>query len=276
MRTLRSLCAVLATLLLAATAAAQEVLMLPLEIDGERVRLEVRVFKPEGTGPFPTVIFHHGSTGSGRDPSIFTQHFKPAGFGQYFLSKGWALVMPFRRGRGSSEGLYDEGFSVDRRRGYTCDPPVSLAGADRALRDIDALTLAIVELPFIDRSRLVLAGQSRGGILSIAYAAKRPELFKGVINFVGGWLGTGCGETTTERVNQDLFRRGSPSPLPSLWLYGAHDPYYPLDHSRGNFAAFEAAGGKGEFITYPKPDDMSGHAIYTRAQHLGAGRHALP
>ncbi|MBM3534270.1 MAG: hypothetical protein FJX60_14680 [Alphaproteobacteria bacterium] len=266
MKTIRSLCVALsAVLFLAHAAAAQESLMLPLEVDGEKVRLEVRVFKPEGAGPFPTVIFHHGSTGNGRSPSVFTNRFNPAGFGSYFTSKGWAVVMPYRRGRGGSEGVYDEGFDPERRLGYTCDPPTSLVGADRALRDIDALTLAIVELPFIDRPRLLLAGQSRGGILSIAYAAKRPELFKGVINFVGGWMGTGCGWTTTSRINQDLFRRGATSPLPSLWLYGAGDPYYPVFHSRENFAAFEAAGGKGEFIEYPRPDDITGHAIYSRA-----------
>lgn len=170
--------------------------------------------------------------------------------------------MPSRRGRGGSEGLYDEGFDFDRSRGYTCSEPISLAGADRALRDVDALTLAIAELPIIDKSRLVLAGQSRGGILAVAYAAQRPEMFKAVINFVGGWMGTGC--FTASSINQNLFRRGAASPLPVLWLYGAEDPFYPIAHSRSNFAAFEAAGGKGEFVEYPKPDGLSGHAIFVR------------
>ena len=55
------------------------------------------------------------------------------------MQRGWAVVMPSRRGRGGSEGEYDEGFAIDRSRGYTCDPPLSIPGADRALRDIEAL-----------------------------------------------------------------------------------------------------------------------------------------
>jgi len=46
---------------------------------------------------------------------------------------------------------------------------------------------AILAMPFVDDERVVMGGQSRGGILSVAYAGRRPEQVKGVINFVGGW-----------------------------------------------------------------------------------------
>ncbi|MDP1751281.1 MAG: hypothetical protein Q8L22_17670, partial [Reyranella sp.] len=36
---------------------------------------------------------------------------------------------------------------------------------------------------------------------------------------------------------------------------------YPLSHSRGNFAAFEAAGGKGAFNEYAPPTSLNGHQI---------------
>jgi hypothetical protein len=49
-----------------------------------------------------------------------------------------ARRIPQRRGRGRSDGLYDEGFSADRRQGYTCDFAKSLSGAERALDDIGA------------------------------------------------------------------------------------------------------------------------------------------
>ena len=71
-----------------------------------------------------------------------------------FRSNGWIVALPSRRGRGGSEGLYDEGFNPDRTRGYTCDHFISLAGADRALRDIDAMTKAIIELPVVDKARV--------------------------------------------------------------------------------------------------------------------------
>ena len=55
-----------------------------------------------------------------------------------FVKKGYMVAFPQRRGRGKSEGLYDEGFNVDRSQGYACDPKQSLPGADRALTDIAA------------------------------------------------------------------------------------------------------------------------------------------
>jgi hypothetical protein len=45
--------------------------MVPVTIDGEQVKLATITYKPPGNGPFPTLIFHHGSTGRGRDPALF-------------------------------------------------------------------------------------------------------------------------------------------------------------------------------------------------------------
>jgi dienelactone hydrolase len=164
--------------------------MVPVVVDGQTVRLEMRIYKPARAGPVPTLVFNHGSTG--RDPRLFTRPLDVPALAQFFVQRGWAVVMPARRGRAGSEGLYDEGFALDRALGYTCDPAQSLPGADRALRDIAAAMDAILAMPFVDRDRVIIGGQSRGGILSVAYAGQQPEQIKGVINFVGGWLGTGC------------------------------------------------------------------------------------
>ena len=45
--------------------------MVPVTIDGETVKLATITYKPDGPGPFPTLIFHHGSTGRGTDPPLF-------------------------------------------------------------------------------------------------------------------------------------------------------------------------------------------------------------
>src|SRR4051794_8224718 len=58
------------------------------------------VYKPEGPGPFPTLIWNHGSE---KDP---------AGRGQFdaiaaiFVPAGYAVFAPVRRGHGGSEGQY--------------------------------------------------------------------------------------------------------------------------------------------------------------------------
>jgi len=68
--------------------------MVPLTIDGEQVKLATITYKPPGNGPFPTLISHHGSTGGGKDPSVFStpHHFKP--LADWFTARRWAVVLP--------------------------------------------------------------------------------------------------------------------------------------------------------------------------------------
>jgi dienelactone hydrolase len=238
--------------------------MVPVSVDGEQVKLAVITYKPAGAGPFPTLIFHHGSTGSGTNPSIFARPFDPRTLAEWFTARGWAVVLPSRRGRGGSEGTYDEGFAADRTQGYTCEPPLSLAGADRALRDIDAITPVILAQSFVDRGKVAVGGQSRGGVLAVAWSGRQPDVPRAVVNFVGGWLGGRC--WSASEVNQTLFKRGAAFAQPTIWLYGDKDPFYSLVHSRANFAAFEAAGGKGAFHEYTPPEGLTGHQIGTAPQ----------
>ena len=158
-----------------------------------------------------------------------------------------------------SEGRYDEGFDTNRANGYSCDPALSLPGAERALRDIDAVTPVILAMPFVDRTRVAVGGQSRGGVLTIAWSGRQPAVPQAAINFVGGWMGTGC--STASTINQNLFVRGAAYGKPMIWLYGDEDRFYPLSHSRSNFAAYQAAGGKGTFNEYKPPQGTTGHGI---------------
>jgi dienelactone hydrolase len=248
----------LGVLLLARPAPAQELRLVPVTVDGEAVRLAMRVYQPAGDGPFPTLLFNHGSTGHGRDPARFVRPIDFPGLARFFVARGWAVVMPARRGRGGSEGLYDEGFEFNRADGYACDATRAIPGADRALRDVHAAVGAILAMPFVDRARFVIGGQSRGGILSVAYAGLHPEGPRGVINFVGGW--SGAFRCNTD-VNQTLFRRGGAYRGETLWLYGEADPYYSIAHSQRNFTAFQSAGGKGTFLEFFPPSGADGHQI---------------
>jgi pimeloyl-ACP methyl ester carboxylesterase len=111
------------------------------------------------------------------------------------------------------------------------------------------------------QSTILLAGQSRGGILSVAYAGERPDAFVGVVNFVGGWMGDRCANAVA--INTATFKRGAKFQRPTLWLYGDADPFYSLSHSKGNFDAFLAAGGKGRFESYWVPGQNTGHTVIT-------------
>lgn len=235
-----------------------EQIFLNVKIEGTPVRMEAVLFKPEGQGPFPLAVVNHGSTGMGTDPKAFRQTWASDELADYLLARGWMVAFPQRRGRGQTYGLYDEGFASDRDKGYTCDADVTRAGFDRAVDDLGAAIAALKALPDVKDSPVLLAGQSRGGILSVGYAGRNPEQVQGVVNFVGGWLGEGC--DTSADVNQGLMAEGAGFPKPMIWIYGDQDIFYSLKHSRANFDAYRRAGGQGEFLALDVPGQNAGHS----------------
>jgi dienelactone hydrolase len=225
---------------------------------GEKVALEMLVFKPAGAGPFPTLVMNHGSTGRGDNKDLFKQTWSANFLTTYFLKKGWQVVYPQRRGRGQSGGLYDEGFDSKRSR-YSCVLDYSLKGLDRAVEDLDVVMELLLQMEQVDRKQIYMGGQSRGGVLSVAYAARKPELFKGVLNFVGGWMNDQC--TDGKAINRAAFVRGAAYGKPTLWLYGHDDTFYSIGHMRDNFEAYVSQGGKGEFFELRVPGQMNGHGV---------------
>ncbi len=230
----------------------------PFVEQGQAVFLEVVIYKPPGSGPFPTVVFNHGSTGFGNDPALFTVTYTHEALARFFVDRGWLVAFPQRRGRGRSGGIYDEGFEPDRSR-YSCRAEYSLPGVDHALADIDAAVDYLRSRSDVDTTRMLSGGISRGGILAIAHAARRPDVFRGAFNFVGGWLGEGCVDAAL--VNRSTFVRGAAFPIDSLWMYGENDSFYSIAHSRASFDAFVAAGGQAEFQVYRRAAGADGHFI---------------
>jgi dienelactone hydrolase len=192
---------------------------------------------------------------------VFTQTWSAGDLAQFLNERGWLVAFPQRRGRGKSDGLYDEGFARNRTLGYICETNITLRGADRALDDIEAAISALRRRPDVAPTPVLLGGNSRGGVLSIAYAGRHPEQVAGVINFVGGWLGETCPVATA--VNHALFERGVSYKRPTIWLYGQNDAFYSMPHSRDNFAAFEKAGGQGKFLEFDLPVGQ-GHSVIRR------------
>lgn len=236
-----------------------EVIETDLVEHGEPVRLETVIYKPPGDGPFPLAVINHGSTGYGDNPAAFKYTFTNDWLADILVERGWLVAFPQRRGRGGSDGLYDEGFTADRIH-YTCEAYRTLKGADRALDDISAAVEALQKRADVRDGRILIGGVSRGGVLSVAWAGRNPDQTHGVVNFVGGWLGEGCGDA--DEVNKTLFSHGGAYPRETLWLYGQDDAYYSLSYSRSNFAAFQDAGGRGAFLEFSVRGENNGHWVH--------------
>jgi dienelactone hydrolase len=234
--------------------------------NGAPVTLEVVLFRPLEEGRYPTLMFNHGSTGDGSDPSQFTLTYTNKAVAQYFVERGFLVAFPQRRGRGRSGGTYDEGFDAGRTA-YSCEWGAALAGAEHALDDLDAAVGWLRQRSEVDTTRLYVGGTSRGGVLSLVHAARRPDVYVGAINFVGGWLGEGCGDHLS--VNHNLFRRAAGYPGPTLWLYARNDSFYSLAYSRENHERFLSAGGTGSFHEFTRASGLDGHFLANDAALWG-------
>jgi dienelactone hydrolase len=171
--------------------------------------LEATLHRPQPTGRFPVMVFNHGSTGPGAIPVTLTLKFPIVA--RYFVERGFTLLVPMRRGRGQSEGTYQES--------YQCGSEAS--GIAAAVENLDGVFQFLREQPWADVKRIAIAGVSRGGMLAVVYAGRRPEAVAGVINFVGGWMWERCVPDANGRFFSDAARQAR---VPMLWLYADHDP----------------------------------------------------
>jgi dienelactone hydrolase len=109
------------------------------------------IFKPEGTGPFPTVIYNHGMVVDLHGLSgAFAQGYQLERMCKALADSGYLVVAPIRQsGKGNLPGHKRE---VDRAIEYAR------------------------RLPEVDPSRIGLMGFSRGGLLTLMVSVERSDL----------------------------------------------------------------------------------------------------
>jgi len=217
------------------------------------IKLEATLFRPPGDGPFPVVIFNHGSSGGPIPPGYTDQ---AAALGAFLVSKEIALIVPMRRGRGRSEGS-------NREEPSECTLEAAKKGLQYASGAVDAAYAYLRQERWASLDRVILAGHSRGGILASDYAAKHAGASLGVINFSGGWKNDHCGPVD---VNASIFQQaGAGARVPNLFLYAYGDAFYTDDSMRNYGAVFKAAGGD---ITFKllAVEKINGHQLFHRGQ----------
>jgi dienelactone hydrolase len=218
--------------------------------DGTRpIVLEATFSRPAGSGPAPLAIFTHGSD-VGRN-QLRSWSFSTEA--HWLRDKGFAVLALMRRGRGRSEGVNgEEDFRRDHEGGII---DVS-AGVTQAVEDLESAIAYGRKLPNVRPGPVLLAGQSRGGFLSVHYTGLKPNEVMGVVNFSGGWY-PNAPLTTPYYANAG---RSAAEKVPQLWLYADNDRLYDEAPIRGWYQAFVAAGGSARFeLLHGVPGD--GHLL---------------
>ena len=218
--------------------------------DGARpIMLEATFYPPAGAGPAPLAIITHGSD-AGR-LQLKTWSFSTEA--RWLHDKGFAVLALMRRGRGRSEGINGED---NFKRDHEGDVADISAGVAQAVADLESAIAYGRKLPNVRPGPVLLAGQSRGGFLSIHYAGLKPGEVMGVVNFSGGWFPS-APLTTPYYANAG---RAAADKVPQLWLYADNDRLYGEALIRGWYQAFTATGGSARFeLLHGVPGD--GHLL---------------
>jgi len=234
-----------------------------------RYSIAATILRPEGAGPYGAIVLNHGTPGSatGRAKETSELLIQSAAV---FARRGYVVVMPLRRGFGATGGEFAEDPG-------TCANPDYRKGEQNAADDVMAAYDYARTLPYVDGQRMILAGQSAGGMVSMVTAGTRnPEGLVAVLSFAAGRggnpdfrPGVPC---AVEPVAKLLESVGKNVRVPVLFHYAENDHYFNAATSRLWYDRFTAAGARADYVLQPA-FGRDGHYIFSES--LGV-RYWLP
>jgi dienelactone hydrolase len=217
------------------------------------LRLETYFYKPAGNGPFPLVIYNHGSR-IGRERNEVPMQF----IGRLLTGAGYAVLVPERRGYGKSEGpTFVEDIGFDRG-------PRFIARLQKEADDVlAALEHAKQQLP-VDPKRAAIMGWSFGGIVT-TLAAGRSTGFVADLNQATGALNW----DQVPALREALIAAAGKTRIPVLCMAAENDA--TIENAKQICAAVKAHGGTADTIIYPPftpttpvPSVAPGHMIFSQ------------
>ena len=216
------------------------------------------VLRPEGQGPFGAVVLNHGVSASARERARESSDLL-INAAAVFARRGYVVVMPLRRGFGATGGDMAEDPG-------SCSNPDYFSAEARAAEDVMAAYDYARTLPYVDGNRMILAGQSAGGMVSLFTAGTRnPQGLVAVLSFAAGRGGdpdaTPGVPCAVEPVARVLDTVGKNIRVPVLMHYSENDLFFSPKISRGWYERLSAGGAKAEYALQPA-FGKDGHYIF--------------
>ena len=196
------------------------------------------IYKPEGKGPFPALLWNHGSE---RRPGWLPD------LAPIFLSKGYILFIPRRRGHGRSPSEYvmDQLARAGANGGLHARDKKLVELMEEHLEDQVAALTYLKSLPEVDSQRIAIAGCSFGGIQTILMAERGLGL-RAAIDFAG------AAQTWKEApdLRDRLIKAVRQAQMPVLFMQAEND--YDLAPSRTLSAEMEKANKPHAIQIFPR------------------------
>lgn len=230
----------------------------------------VTSYRPQGNGPFPWIVLSHGTAVTAEANRKIGRYRNPA-LVREWLQRGYAVLVPIRRGYGASGGdRFGDAYGSCQR------PDFRRAGEGAAADLLATVDLGKSQSDF-DPARWLLVGQSAGAFASIYTAHKQPAGLVAVLAFAPGRGGnpeTRPGEPCASDRLGDLFAEIAPAVrVPVLWFYAVNDQFIGPRVQQLWFDRFRAAGGRGELVQIPPFPSRLGHGVFPSRDGV---RHWMP
>ena len=214
----------------------ERIVLIPAGKTGKAM-METTVFRPNGPGPYPLLIINHGKDAG--DPGRQTRD-RFIYMATAFVKRGYVVMVPMRQGFANSTGRYTD---------FGCD--MTANGYAQANDVRDAVNFART-LDWIDADRIVVAGQSYGGLATMALGTGDLPGVRGLINFAGGLRDDANLCDWRAELVRAFGTYGAANKLPSLWMYGANDSLFGPELATRMHAAFVRTGGQARLVEYGK------------------------
>lgn len=208
------------------------------------VSMIATIMRPPAEGKRPLVVINHGSPDSFQRPTMERPHYPS--LSSWFMSRGYVVVLPLRRGYGETGGTWAEDY-------VSCQTPDYYNAGMQGASDIKAAIDFMRRQPYVLADRTIVLGESAGGWATLALSSQNPAGVSGMINFAGGRGGQqrladgGIGNCTPATLVTAAGRYGATARVPMLWIYTANDSFFEPSLARRMFDAYSAAGGKGTY-----------------------------
>ena len=163
-------------------------------IPSGKLQLKGFLWKPNAPGPFPAVLFNHGSGGTDADHTAGFRITEAAEkLAPLFLKHGYAFLYLFRRGQGLSadQGPFMQDIlrQEEAAKGRKARQHLQFILTTDHLDDVMAALSFLKTTPAIDAKRIAIVGHSFGGQLTLL-ASERDNTVRAAVTFAaaaGSW-----------------------------------------------------------------------------------------
>jgi dienelactone hydrolase len=165
-----------------AQALAQNMLVSTVSYSNGGLELKGFLYRPPGPGPFPAIVYNHGSE---KTLAYIDKLAVP------FVERGYVFFAPNRRGQGRSPGTYILDV-LNPLRGAQWSQTLVRLHEEQLSDQLQGLEFLKTQ-PFVDSGRIGVFGWSFGGIQTLLAAERSDTGYKAAINCAGAaqsWNGS--------------------------------------------------------------------------------------